>query len=231
MYFNLPNINKEGYLFIVISFIVTCIAFSISWGCGVTCLFPTLLCVYFFRDPARVVPNNNDLILSPCDGVISKIEEVNYSLSAKDKKEEKKFTCVSIFLSVLSVHVNRIPISGTVKEMNYKKGGFVSAMSNRSSNENEKQEIIIEYQEGKEIIVEQIAGLIARRIVCNLKISQNVKAGERFGIIRFGSRVNIFIPADIEVRVSEGQTVVGGETIIASLNEENTQKKLAFDVI
>lgn len=230
MCFGLPNINREGYSFIVVSFIVTCIAFSISWGFGVTCLFPTLLCTYFFRDPARVVPNNKDLILSPADGVISKIEEVNYPLLAENG-EEKKFTLVSIFLSVLNVHVNRIPISGTIKEMSYKKGKFVSAMSNRSSNENEKQVIVIEYEKGKEIIVEQIAGLIARRIVCNLGISQNVKAGERFGIIRFGSRVNIYVPADIEVRVSEGQTVIGGETIIVNLNKENVQEKLTFDVI
>ncbi|WP_065095000.1 MULTISPECIES: phosphatidylserine decarboxylase [unclassified Wolbachia] len=230
MCFSLPNINREGYSFIVVSFIVTCIAFSISWGFGVTCLFPTLLCTYFFRDPARVVPNNKDLILSPADGVISKIEEVNYPLSAENG-EEKKFTLVSIFLSVLNVHVNRIPISGTIKEMSYKKGKFVSAMSNRSSNENEKQVIVIEYEKGKEIIVEQIAGLIARRIVCNLGVSQNVKTGERFGIIRFGSRVNIYVPADIEVRVSEGQTVIGGETIIANLNKENAQEKLTFDVI
>ncbi|WP_264329029.1 phosphatidylserine decarboxylase [Wolbachia endosymbiont (group A) of Andrena hattorfiana] len=230
MCFSLPNINREGYLFIVVAFIVTCIAFSISWGFGVTCLFPTLLCTYFFRDPTRAVPNNKDLILSPADGVISKIEEFNYPLSAENG-EEKKFTLVSIFLSVLNVHVNRIPISGTIKEMNYKKGKFVSAMSNRSSNENEKQVIVIEYEKGKEIIVEQIAGLIARRIVCNLGVSQNVKAGERFGIIRFGSRVNIYVPADIEVRVSEGQTVIGGETIIANLNKENVQEKLTFDVI
>ncbi|WP_341817295.1 phosphatidylserine decarboxylase [Wolbachia endosymbiont (group A) of Agelastica alni] len=230
MCFGLPNINREGYSFIVVSFIVTCIAFSISWGFGVTCLFPTLLCTYFFRDPARAVPNNKDLILSPADGVISKIEEVNYPLPAENG-EEKKFTLVSIFLSVLNVHVNRIPISGTIKEMSYKKGKFVSAMSNRSSNENEKQVIVIEYEKGKEIIVEQIAGLIARRIVCNLGVSQNVKAGERFGIIRFGSRVNIYVPADIEVRVSEGQTVIGGETIIVNLNKENVQEKLTFDVI
>nr|CAH7716130.1 unnamed protein product [Callosobruchus chinensis] len=220
MCFGLPNINREGYLLIVVSFIVTCIAFSISWGAGITCLFPTLLCTYFFRDPARAVPNNKDFILSPADGVISKIEEKN--------EEEKKFTLVSIFLSVLNVHVNRIPISGTIKEMSYKKGKFVSAISNRSSNENEKQVIAIEYEKGKEIIVEQIAGFIARRIVCNLRTSQSVKAGERFGIIRFGSRVNIYIPIGIEVRVSEGQTVIGGETIIADFNK---QEKLTFDVI
>lgn len=231
MCFNLPNINKEGYPFIIISFIVSCIAFSISWGLGVTCLFPTLLCTYFFRDPARAVPNNKDLILSPADGVISSIEEVSYSLS-EDSKEEKKFTCVSIFLSVLNVHVNRVPISGMVKGMNYKKGKFVSAMNNRSSNENEKQVIVIEYQEGKEIIVEQIAGFIARRIVCNLEVSQNVKAGERFGIIRFGSRVNIFIPSGIAVKVSKGQTVIGGETVIANLIEnDNVHEKLTFDIV
>ncbi|WP_353280432.1 phosphatidylserine decarboxylase [Wolbachia endosymbiont (group B) of Silvanus unidentatus] len=227
MCFGLPNINREGYLFIIVSFIVTCIAFSISWGTGITCLFPTLLCTYFFRDPARAVPNNKDFILSPADGVISKIEEVSYSLS-EENEEEKKFTLVSIFLSVLNVHVNRIPISGTIKEMSYKKGKFVSAISNRSSNENEKQVIAIEYEKGKEIIVEQIAGFIARRIVCNLRTSQSVKAGERFGIIRFGSRVNIYIPIGIEVRVSEGQTVIGGETVIADLNK---QEKLTFDIV
>ncbi|WP_168464058.1 phosphatidylserine decarboxylase [Wolbachia endosymbiont of Ctenocephalides felis wCfeT] len=224
MCLNLPNINREGYLFIVIAFIVTCIAFSISWGSGVTCLFPTLLCTYFFRDPARAVPNNEDLIISPADGIVTKIEE---DVSVEDQK----FTLVSIFLSVLNVHVNRVPISGKIKELNYKKGKFVSAMSNKSSNENEKQVIVIEYQEGKEIIVEQIAGLIARRIVCNLSVSQSVKAGERFGIIRFGSRVNLYIPSNVEVRVSEGQTVVGGETIIASLSKEGLQEKLTFDVI
>ncbi|WP_264374591.1 MULTISPECIES: phosphatidylserine decarboxylase [unclassified Wolbachia] len=227
MCFGLPNINREGYLFIIVSFIVTCIAFSISWGTGITCLLPTLLCTYFFRDPARAVPNNKDFILSPADGVVSKIEEVSYPLS-EENREEKKFTLVSIFLSVLNVHVNRIPISGTIKEMSYKKGKFVSAMSNRSSNENEKQVIVIEYEKEKEIIVEQIAGFIARRIVCNLRASQNVKAGERFGIIRFGSRVNIYIPAGIEVRVSEGQTVIGGETVIADLNK---QEKLTFDIV
>lgn len=190
-------------------------------------LISNVIMYLFFRDPARAVPNNKDFILSPADGVISKIEEVSYSLS-EENEEEKKFTLVSIFLSVLNVHVNRIPISGTIKEMSYKKGKFVSAMSNRSSNENEKQVIVIEYEKEKEIIVEQIAGFIARRIVCNLRASQNVKAGERFGIIRFGSRVNIYIPAGIEVRVSEGQTVIGGETVIADLNK---QEKLTFDIV
>ncbi|MDG7056424.1 MAG: phosphatidylserine decarboxylase [Wolbachia endosymbiont of Meromenopon meropis] len=230
MSFSLPNINKEGYLFIAVSFIITCIAFSISCAFGVICLFPTLLCTYFFRDPARIIPDNESFVLSPADGVISKIEEIIYSLST-DNKEEKKFTLISIFLSILDVHVNRVPISGVVKRMYYKEGKFVSATNNKSDKENEKQIILIEHKMGEEVIVEQIAGLIARRIVCNLKVSQSVKAGERFGIIKFGSRVNIYIPADIEVRVLEGQTVVGGETIIADLNKKNTYEKLNFDVI
>ncbi len=108
--------------------------------------------------------------------------------------------------------MNRIPISGIVKEVHYKKGKFMFATSNISSNENEKQVIVIEYEKEKETIVEQIAGLVTRRIVCNLKVFQAVKAGERFGIIRFGSRVNIYVPVDAEIRVSKGQTVIGGET-------------------
>lgn len=209
---------------------MTCIAFSISWGLGITCLFPTLLCSYFFRDPTRVVPSNKNLIVSPADGIISKIKEVNSPLSGENEKE-KKFILISIFLSILDVHVNRIPISGTVKEIHYKKGRFISAMNNRSSNENEKQVIVIEHEKEKRIIIEQIAGLIARRIICNLKVFQDVKAGERFGIIKFGSRVNIYVPSDIEIKVSKGQTVIGGETIIANLNKENVQEKLTFDSI
>ncbi|WP_333023162.1 phosphatidylserine decarboxylase [Wolbachia endosymbiont of Pentidionis agamae] len=226
MCFSLPNVNKEGYIFIISAFIISCIAFSISWGFGVTCLFPTLLCVYFFRDPARSVPKDENLILSPADGTILKIEQVNHQSLGRDEK----FTCISIFLSVLNVHVNRIPIYGIIKEMEYRKGKFISAANNKSSNENEKQVIVIEHQDGQEIIVEQIAGFIARRIVCNLKVSQDVKAGERFGIIRFGSRVNIYIPSNLEILVSEGQTVVGGETIIGNLSNEGA-KKLVFEVI
>ncbi len=223
MCFNFPSINKEGYPFIIIAFIISCIAFALSWGLGMTCLLPTLLVVYFFRDPTRVIPENKDFVLSPADGIVTKIEELNYSSG----QEEKKFKCISIFLSVMNVHINRIPISGTVKEMCYKKGKFVHAMHDRSCSENEKQVIVIEYQKGKEIIVEQIAGFVARRIVCNLQLSQNVKAGERFGMIRFGSRVNVFIPPDLAVKASVGQTVIAGETVVASLNQE---EKLSCNV-
>ncbi|WFW29593.1 MAG: phosphatidylserine decarboxylase [Wolbachia endosymbiont of Menacanthus eurysternus] len=223
-------VNKEGYLFIVFFFVVTCTAFSISWTFGVMCFFPMLLCIYFFRDPVRVVPCDKDFILSPADGVISKIEEVSYS-SLEESEKEEKFILISIFLNILNVHVNRIPISGIVKEMHYKKGRFISAISNKSISENEKQVVVVECENGKKVIVEQIAGLIARRVVCNLSVSQCVKAGERFGIIRFGSRVNIYVPINIEIRVSKGQTVVGGETIIADLSKEKSVKEYTFSII
>lgn len=227
----IPNINKEGYIFIATSFLVSCIAFALSWGIGITFLFLTLICIYFFRDPARVVLDDENLILSPGDGVIDKIMEVDHPfLDQKQDGEQEKFTCVSIFLSVTNVHVNRIPISGAIKNLVYKKGRFFSAILDKSCYENEKQVILIACKDGKEIIVDQIAGLIARRIVCNLKIGQQVKAGERFGIIRFGSRVNIYFQRNIKLSVVEGQTVVGGETVIANL-KDNSQKKLSFNII
>lgn len=227
----IPNINKEGYIFIIASFIVSCIAFALSWGIGITFLFLTLICIYFFRDPVRVVLNDENLILSPADGVIDKIMEVDYPfLDQKQDGEQEKFICVSIFLSVTDVHVNRIPVSGIVKNLVYKKGRFFSAMLEKSHYENEKQVISIACKDGKEVIVDQIAGMIARRIVCNLKVDQQVKAGERFGIIRFGSRVNIYFQRSIRLSVVEGQTVVGGETVIANL-KDNSQKKLSFNII
>ncbi|WP_339045785.1 phosphatidylserine decarboxylase [Candidatus Mesenet endosymbiont of Agriotes lineatus] len=227
----IPNINREGYIFIAASFVVSCIAFALSWGIGITFLFLTLICIYFFRDPVRVVLNDENLILSPADGVIDKIMEIDYPLlDQKQDGEQEKLVCVSIFLSVMDVHVNRIPISGMVKNLVYKKGRFFSAMLDKSCYENEKQVILITCKDGKEVIVDQIAGLIARRIVCNLKVGQQVKAGERFGMIRFGSRVNIYFQHNIKLSVVEGQTVVGGETVIANL-KDNSQKKLSFNII
>ncbi len=227
----IPNINREGYIFIAISFIISCIAFAIAWGTGITFLFLTLMCIYFFRDPARVILSDENLILSPADGIVDKITEVDHPyLDSEQGSEQEQLTCVSIFLSVMDVHVNRIPISGTIKNMVYKKGKFFSAMMDKSRYENEKQVISITCKDGKEVIVDQIAGLIARRIVCNLKVGQLVNAGERFGIIRFGSRVNIYFQRSIKLNVVEGQTVIGGETVIANL-KDNSQKKLSFNIM
>ncbi|UWI83324.1 phosphatidylserine decarboxylase [Wolbachia endosymbiont of Howardula sp.] len=225
-----PNIHKSGYPFIFFFCIVTCIACVFLWTIGVVCIFLTLLCIYFFRDPVRIVPDNKNLILSPADGIVSHIQEVIYPQSFSGE-ENRKYTLISIFLSVFNVHVNRIPISGTIKKMQYKKGSFLSAMNHDSCNENEKQIILIEYQKGKEIILEQIAGMLARRIICHLTVSQHVTAGERFGIIRFGSRVNIYLPSNMNIRIAEGQTLIGGETIIASLSTEDMQEKPTYHCI
>ncbi len=200
-------IHKEGYLPIGILIVSTCIAFAISWGIGIVSLLITVGCAFFFRDPARVVPASPDLVVSPADGIIYNIDE--------DHKDGKR---ISIFLSVMNVHVNRIPISGVVKSLSYHPGKFVRASSHKDSEDNERQDIVIETENGIEIKMSQIAGFIARRIVCDLKDNDQVTAGSRFGIIKFGSRVDIFIPNDVKILVAEGQTVVGGETVFADLS-------------
>ncbi|QXK92063.1 phosphatidylserine decarboxylase [Neoehrlichia mikurensis] len=227
MHINLiPNINKEGYMFIIISFFLSCAGFSISCGLGMVFLFITLLCIYFFRDPVRVVPQNNKYVVSPGDGTILKIKQV---ISPIDKST---VTCISIFLNALNVHVNRIPVSGTIQSKEYKAGRFISATFDKSSEENERQRLVIKSTVNDYIvIVEQIAGLIARRIVCNVQENQEVLLGERFGIIKFGSRVNLYLPSDIMTLVTEGQTVTGGETIIADLTKELSTYDTTFKYI
>ncbi|WDM85658.1 phosphatidylserine decarboxylase [Ehrlichia sp. JZT12] len=209
------NIHKEGYIIIMISFFLSCIGFAISCSLGITCLVISLLCIYFFRDPVRIVPEGDHLITSPADGLILDIKEVNSPID-----DSTQVICISIFLNVLNVHVNRIPVSGTIKSTEYIPGRFISASLNKSSELNERQRLVIESKiDNHLIIVDQIAGLIARRIVCQVHDGQNVNSGERFGIIRFGSRVNLYLPLGIHISAFKGQTVIGGETILAYLQE------------
>lgn len=204
-------VSKEGYLPIGILVVGTCIAFAISWGIGIISLMITIGCAFFFRDPARVTPQSNELILSPADGIIYNIDS-NHTDGVR----------ISVFLSVMNVHINRVPISGTVKKLTYKPGKFIRASSHKDSEDNESQEIVIATESNLDIKFSQIAGFIARRIVCDLKEGDKVTAGSRFGIIKFGSRVDIFIPKDVTLLVAEGQTVVGGETILADLSSQLT---------
>ena len=211
----IPNIHKEGYIIIMISFLLSCVGFAISCSLGIICLVISLLCIYFFRDPVRIVPEGDHLIVSPADGLILDIKEV---ISPIDNSSQ--VMCISIFLNVLNVHVNRIPISGTIKSTEYIPGRFISASLNKSSELNERQRLVIESKiDNHLIILDQIAGLIARRIVCQAYDGQNVNSGERFGIIRFGSRVNLYLPLSIHISAFKGQTVIGGETILGSLKE------------
>ena len=177
----------------------------------------TLFCLYFFRDPERVAPGRPTAILAPADGRVVSIgpvlPPVELGLGSAPRWR------VSIFLSVLNVHVNRVPANGTVTRIAYRHGAFVSASLDKASESNERNAIAIRLPDGREIAVVQIAGLIARRILCTLREGDAVHAGERFGIIRFGSRTDLYLPEGVRPLVAEGQTMIGGETVIADLAE------------
>ncbi len=177
----------------------------------------TLFCLYFFRDPERVAPGRPTAILAPADGRVVSIgpvlPPVELGLGSAPRWR------VSIFLSVLNVHVNRVPVDGTVTRIAYRHGAFVSASLDKASESNERNAIAIRLADGREIAVVQIAGLIARRILCTLREGDAVHAGERFGIIRFGSRTDLYLPEGVRPLVAEGQTMIGGETVIADLAE------------
>jgi phosphatidylserine decarboxylase len=172
---------------------------------------------YFFRDPERVVPIGNDILVSPADGLITNITEI--------KEGKKLYTKVSIFLSIFNVHIQRLPISGEVTKVDYIEGKFINATLDKASDENERLKITI--KNGNNLIyVTQIAGLIARRIVNYVKPNENINQGERYGIIKFGSRVDIEFPNNFKLLVNEGQQCIGGETIIAQdLKSKLTQRE------
>ena len=206
-------IVKEGIPFIIPLGVVTLIAFfsGFTW---VTVLFSllTLFVVWFFRNPERTIPDNPLQLISPADGKVIRIEEV-----ASDERSGRSFLKISIFMNVFNVHVNRIPYSGEVFAIRYKPGKFLSANLDKASALNERNTVMIRTDDGREIMTVQIAGLIARRIVCWLKESAKVKKGERFGLIRFGSRVEVFLPLGSILLVKTGDKVSAGETPIGEL--------------
>ena len=194
-----PKLHKEGYRYLAIAGIVTFIFLLLSKTLGLISLIITVWVYYFFRDPERFSINNNDFLISPADGVISQITE---TYGPKELGlNEKKFTRVSIFMNVFNCHVNRVPFSGTVTEIFYKPGKFINASFDKASEENERNYIKIKNSEGNEIVLVQIAGLIARRIVCEVKKDEILKQGDKIGIIRFGSRVDLFLPETYGAKV------------------------------
>jgi len=172
-----------------------------------------LTCLYFFRDPARVPPGRPGALLAPADGRVIAVGPAPppAELGLGDAPRWR----VGIFLSVLDVHVNRVPADGTVSRIAYRHGAFISAAADKAAADNERNAIAIRLSDGREIAVVQIAGLIARRIVCDLREGDAVRAGARFGIIRFGSRTDLYLPEGVLPLVQEGQTMIGGETVIA----------------
>ncbi len=209
-------IHKEGYKFIFIFAFITIIVALLSDFLGLIGLVATLWCVFFFRDPIRIAPKVEGAIVSPADGVVTKIEESVIAPSELEIKG-KKFTKISIFLNVFNVHVNRVPFSGKIEKVVYVPGKFLSANTEDASDENERNIAYLKTSDNKDIIFSQVAGLIARRIVSDLKDKQEVKIGDKYGIIRFGSRMDIYLPKGTKIISQVGQTMIGGETIIANI--------------
>ena len=214
-------IHREGYKFIVIFAVVTAILAIFSSKLGLIGLVLTLWCIFFFRDPERIIPVDENIIVSPADGKVVKVEfgiDAPNDIALSSQYKNKKWNKVSVFLNVFDVHVNRIPLSGKIIKANYRPGKFLSANVDEASEQNERNSILLQDDKGNEIIFVQVAGMVARRIISDVKEGQNVKIGDRYGIIRFGSRADLYFPENIEIKALIGQTMIGGETIIAKIN-------------
>ena len=209
------RIHNEGRVYFISILILTIILIPFFPILSLILLIISLYIFYFFRDPIRMVPTEN-VVVSPADGTITYIGQSN---APKETNISNKFLKISIFLNIFNVHVNRVPIYGKVKKIIYISGKFINATLNKSSEENERNIIVIEKNNFDKIIVTQIAGLIARRIVCDLKINEDLLQGDRLGIIKFGSRVDLYLPLNYKPLVAVGQTVIGGETIISNPNK------------
>ena len=209
-----PKIHKEGYKFLAISIIVTFIILFFSKFFGVLFILITFWVYYFFRDPERYSIEDNSFLVSPADGLITDISEK--SGPEELRLENTTYTKVSVFMNVFNCHVNRVPTAGKIEEIYYKPGKFLNASLDKASEENERNYFKIKSKKNnEEIIIVQIAGLIARRIVCEVEQGQDLKQGDRIGMIRFGSRVDIYFK-NKKVLAKIGQNVVAGESLIAS---------------
>ena len=207
-----PKIHKEGYKFLAISILVTFVVLLFSNLFGSILILITVWVYYFFRDPERYSINDDKFLVSPADGLITDISERSGPVELR--LENTTFTRVSIFMNVFNCHVNRTPISGKVEEIYYKPGKFLNASLDKASEENERNYFKIKTSSGEEIIIVQIAGLIARRIVCQVEQDQELKQGERIGMIRFGSRVDLYFK-NKNILAKQSQNVVAGESLIA----------------
>jgi len=207
-----PKLHSEGYKFLVIAVVLTIIFYSFSNFLGLVGLVLTIWVYYFFRDPERVIIEDDNYLVSPADGEVIKVEEVD---GPKELGlENKKFNKISIFMNVFDCHVNRTPCAGLVEEILYKPGKFLNASLDKASEDNERNYYKIKDPHGNEIVIVQIAGLIARRIVCETNKNQDLKQGERIGMIRFGSRADVYYE-NYKPLVKIGQKAISGETLLA----------------
>ncbi|MGB1361267.1 MAG: phosphatidylserine decarboxylase [Alphaproteobacteria bacterium] len=218
-------IHQEGHKFIAIFAGATAIFYMMDWTLltfvGVVL---TVWCGAFFRNPTRHTPTKDGLIISPADGVVQLITQS--APPAELGMGDKELTRVSVFMNVFNVHINRAPISGVVKAVEYKPGKFLNADLDKASSDNERLSFVMEHSSGKDIAFVQIAGLVARRIKGFVKEGDVLSVGERFGLIRFGSRVDVYLPKGVKPMVALGQTMIAGETVLADLNAKKQEDYL-----
>jgi phosphatidylserine decarboxylase len=212
----LKPMHREGYKFLLPALVVSAFFMWLWQPSGWVLLGISVWIYYFFRDPIRYVPENPDYVISPADGVVQLIERAVPPPELEAGREP--LLRVSIFMSVFNCHVNRAPVAGEVAKMAYREGKFFNASLDKASSDNERNSLLLSMADGRQIIVVQIAGLVARRIVPFVKQGDRLKAGQRFGLIRFGSRLDVYLPEGVQPLVGVGQTAVAGETVLADLS-------------
>ena len=218
-----PSTHPEGRKFGVVAVALTLFAYFVGWGFLAALLAGLTIWVFaFFRDPIRTTPRGDNFVIAPADGLITMIAKVPppRELAGNEGLGDSEYTRVSIFMSVFDVHINRSPVSGRVRKVAYIPGKFVNADLDKASEDNERQHVVVETAAGVRIGFTQIAGLVARRILTFVREGDTVEAGERVGLIRFGSRVDVYLPAGTGARVLLGQRAIAGETVLAELGAQ-----------
>ena len=208
-------VHREGWPFIAGFVVVTLLLFFVWQPLGWLGVLLSVWCYYFFRDPERVTPAREALVISPADGIISRIGDA--VPPAELGMDAAPLTCISIFMNVFNCHVNRLPVSGRIASVAYRPGKFLNASLDKASEDNERNAIAVAMEDGRQLAVVQIAGLVARRIVCDVRQGDVLEAGQRFGMIRFGSRLDVYLPEGVAPLVAEGQSMIAGETVLADL--------------
>ena len=211
-----PFIAREGWLYLGLSILATVLAYIFLGGViAFLCLLIAVFVLQFFRDPHRAIPAGENLLVSPADG------KVIFAGQVEDPYLKRQAFKVSVFMNVFSVHSNRAPVAGTVKAVDYHAGSFVNAALDKASEDNERNAIVLEDESGRQIVSVQVAGLVARRILCYVKPEDTLMRGQRYGFIRFGSRVDLYLPLDFSLNVALGDNVSSGSTVLGSFSEAN----------
>lgn len=223
----LKPMHPEGYRFLPVFAAVTVVLFLVWQPLGWLGVGLTVWCYYFFRDPRRAVPQADGLVVSPADGIVSLIEPA--VPPAELGMDPVPLTRVSVFMSVFNCHVNRAPTTGRVTAVAYRPGKFLNASLDKASADNERNGLCMELPDGRRLAVVQIAGLVARRILCWTKQGDTLRTGQRFGLIRFGSRLDVYLPPGVPCLVAIGQTMVAGETVIAELDRAGDARPARID--